>query len=109
MGRSLRSHTKKRYRAIKREEVFKPVEDARLARLAEAQAKAALKSKVGDYMDDEAAGQEKKAKEQSKDMMDTDTKSDTAPSYRQLKRAAEKKKAIRKKVPGKSKKKGTVF
>ena len=85
------------------------MEDARLARLAEAQAKAALKSKVGDYMDDEAAGQEKKAKEQSKDMMDTDTKSDTAPSYRQLKRAAEKKKAIRKKVPGKSKKKGTVF
>lgn len=95
--------------AIKREEVFKPVEDARLARLAEAQAKAALKPKVGDFMDDEASGQEKKEKDQNKDMMDTDSKNDMTPSYRQLKRAAEKKKAIRRKAPGKSKKKGTVF
>lgn len=94
--------------AIKREEVFKPVEDARLARLAEAQAKAALKPKVGDFMDDEASG-EKKEKEQNKDMMDTDSKNEMTPSYRQLKRAAEKKKAIRRKAPGKSKKKGTVF
>ncbi|KAI9278424.1 hypothetical protein BDA99DRAFT_554060 [Phascolomyces articulosus] len=53
MARSLRSQGKKRFRAIKRENVFKPVEDARLARLAEAQAKAAEKPKVGDHMEEE--------------------------------------------------------
>ncbi|KAJ3220418.1 hypothetical protein HDU67_000085 [Dinochytrium kinnereticum] len=38
MGKSIRSKTKKHFRTIKREEVFKATEDARLARLAEAQA-----------------------------------------------------------------------
>ncbi|KAI9483309.1 MAG: hypothetical protein EXX96DRAFT_557661 [Benjaminiella poitrasii] len=51
MARSLRSHTKKRTRAIKREQVFKPVEDARLERLAKAQAEAAKKPSVGDFME----------------------------------------------------------
>ncbi|KAG2218350.1 hypothetical protein INT45_012969 [Circinella minor] len=53
MARSLRSQGKKRFRAIKRENVFKPVEDARLARLAEAQAKAAEKPKIGNHMEEE--------------------------------------------------------
>ncbi|KAI7870500.1 uncharacterized protein EV154DRAFT_530035 [Mucor mucedo] len=52
MAKSLRSQAKKRTRAIKRETIFKPVEDARLARLAEAQAEAAKKPSVGDFMDD---------------------------------------------------------
>ncbi|KAI7908007.1 uncharacterized protein BX663DRAFT_492706 [Cokeromyces recurvatus] len=51
MGRSLRSQSKKRTRAIKREQVFKPVEDARLERLAKAQAEAAKKPSVGDFME----------------------------------------------------------
>ncbi|KAI8890185.1 hypothetical protein K501DRAFT_169276 [Backusella circina FSU 941] len=53
MGKSLRSHTKKKFKAIKRATVFGPVEDARLARLAKLQADAAKKDKVGDYMDDD--------------------------------------------------------
>ncbi|KAI8638602.1 hypothetical protein BD408DRAFT_422813 [Parasitella parasitica] len=53
MARSLRSHTKKRTRALKREKIFKPVEDARLARLAQAQADAAKKPSVGDFMEEE--------------------------------------------------------
>ncbi|KAI7848538.1 hypothetical protein BDC45DRAFT_610244 [Circinella umbellata] len=53
MARSLRSQGKKRFRAIKRENVFKPVEDSRLARLAEAQAKAAEKPKIGNHMEEE--------------------------------------------------------
>lgn len=39
--------------AIKRSAIFKPVEDARLARLAQAQADAAKKPSVGDYMEDD--------------------------------------------------------
>ncbi|KAI9365320.1 hypothetical protein BD770DRAFT_378278 [Pilaira anomala] len=53
MARSLRSQAKKRTRAVKRETIFKPVEDARLARLAAAQAEAAKKPSVGDFMDKE--------------------------------------------------------
>ncbi|KAI8992084.1 hypothetical protein BDF20DRAFT_848130 [Mycotypha africana] len=52
MGKSLRSQQKKRTRAIKRQQVFKPVEDARLERLAKAQAEAVTKPSVGDYMED---------------------------------------------------------
>jgi hypothetical protein len=37
--------------AIKRETIFKPVEDARLERLAAAQAEAAKKPSVGDFME----------------------------------------------------------
>lgn len=37
--------------AIKRTNIFKPVEDARLARLAQAQAEAAKKPSVGDFME----------------------------------------------------------
>ncbi|KAF7731428.1 hypothetical protein EC973_000236 [Apophysomyces ossiformis] len=55
MAKGLRSHTKKRFRAIKREKVFKPVEDLRLKRLAEAQAEAAKKAKVGDHMEEDTA------------------------------------------------------
>ncbi|KAG0175207.1 hypothetical protein DFQ28_005405 [Apophysomyces sp. BC1034] len=53
MAKGLRSHTKKRFRAIKRQNVFKPVEDLRLKRLAEAQAEAANKAKVGNHMDED--------------------------------------------------------
>ncbi len=78
MAKSLRSATKKKTRgnlysegsdgidwsmvlmfyffvwlAIKRQNIFKPVEDARLARLAEAQAEAAKKPSVGDFMEDD--------------------------------------------------------
>ncbi|KAI7870821.1 hypothetical protein BDF14DRAFT_1770119 [Spinellus fusiger] len=47
MARSLRSQTKKRFRAIKRNNVFKPVEDLRLKRLSDAQAAAAKKPNHG--------------------------------------------------------------
>ncbi|KAI8374200.1 uncharacterized protein BYT42DRAFT_575415 [Radiomyces spectabilis] len=60
MARSLRSQTKKRYRSIKREQVFKPVEDARLKRLAKAQAEAANKPKVGDHMEEDKPVTEEK-------------------------------------------------
>ncbi|GAA5811883.1 hypothetical protein MFLAVUS_005330 [Mucor flavus] len=53
MARSLRSQHKKRTRAIKREFIFKPVEDARLERLSAAQAEAANKPSVGDFMEKE--------------------------------------------------------
>ena len=43
--------------AVKRETVFKPVEEARLQRLAEAQAEAAKKAKVGDAMEEETKGE----------------------------------------------------
>ncbi|KAI9024949.1 hypothetical protein CLU79DRAFT_745566 [Phycomyces nitens] len=55
MARSLRSHTKKRYRAIKREHVFKPVEDLRLQRLSEAQAEAAKKPNHGTTQEEHEA------------------------------------------------------
>lgn len=42
-----------RHVALKREQIFKPVEDARLARLAQAQADAAKKPSVGDFMEEE--------------------------------------------------------
>ncbi|KAI8810044.1 hypothetical protein BJ742DRAFT_852185 [Cladochytrium replicatum] len=41
MAKGLRSKSKRKFRTLKREEVFKPVEDARLARLADKQAEAA--------------------------------------------------------------------
>ncbi|KAJ3315530.1 hypothetical protein HDU76_002169 [Blyttiomyces sp. JEL0837] len=40
---SIRSKKKKHFRTLKREQVFKPVEDARLEKLAKAQADAALR------------------------------------------------------------------
>ncbi|OBZ89173.1 hypothetical protein A0J61_02775 [Choanephora cucurbitarum] len=67
MAKSLRSATKKRTRAIKREQVFKPVEEARLQRLAKAQAEAAKKESVGDFMEAEA---EKKTEEDAMDLGD---------------------------------------
>ncbi|TPX51861.1 hypothetical protein SeLEV6574_g00042 [Synchytrium endobioticum] len=42
MAKSIRSKSKRRFRAIKRAEVFQPVEDARLVKLAQLQADAAL-------------------------------------------------------------------
>ncbi|KAJ3100534.1 hypothetical protein HDU97_002170 [Phlyctochytrium planicorne] len=42
MGKGIRSKTKKHFRTIKREEVFKPVEEARLARLTAAQLQSTL-------------------------------------------------------------------
>ncbi|KAI8350127.1 hypothetical protein BD560DRAFT_409875 [Blakeslea trispora] len=65
MAKSLRSAVKKRTRAIKREQVFKPVEDARLQRLAQAQAEAAKKESVGDFMEAETS---KKAEEDAMDL-----------------------------------------
>lgn len=41
MAKGLRSSSKVRFRGIKREKIFKPIEDARLARLAKKQAEAA--------------------------------------------------------------------
>ncbi|KAJ3074920.1 hypothetical protein HK102_005707 [Quaeritorhiza haematococci] len=41
MGKSIRSKSKRRHKAVKREQVFAPVENARLERLAQAQAEAA--------------------------------------------------------------------
>jgi hypothetical protein len=46
MAKSLRSKTKRKYRTLKREQVFAPVEEERLLRLAEAQAQ--IKSTVDD-------------------------------------------------------------
>ncbi|KAI8811229.1 hypothetical protein BJ742DRAFT_798641 [Cladochytrium replicatum] len=41
MAKGLRSKSKRKFRTLKRDEVFKPVEDARLERLAQKQAEAA--------------------------------------------------------------------
>ncbi|RUS27425.1 hypothetical protein BC938DRAFT_483267 [Jimgerdemannia flammicorona] len=51
MAKSLRSSSKVRLRGIKRENVFKPVEDARLARLAKKQADAANGPSIGVSLD----------------------------------------------------------
>lgn len=84
MARSLRSHTKKRTRgkafsagtlqgdrfinqdvhiAIKREKIFGPVEDARTERLAQAQAEAAKKPSVGDFMEEDKTAETNKVEE----------------------------------------------
>lgn len=52
--------------AVKREKVFKPVEEARLQRLAEAQAEAAKKAKVGDVMEEEEVKGEMEVDEEVK-------------------------------------------
>ena len=59
--------------AIKRENVFKPVEDARLGRLADAQAKAAEKPKIGNHMEEEKSEQT-----ESMDTMDETKKISTS-------------------------------
>jgi len=51
MAKGLRSSSKVRFRGIKREKVFKPIEDARLARLAKKQAEAARSPSVGGSVD----------------------------------------------------------
>ncbi|KAI8091284.1 uncharacterized protein B0P05DRAFT_526867 [Gilbertella persicaria] len=89
MAKSLRSATKKRTRAIKREQVFKPVEDARLERLAKAQAEAAKKESVGDYMEAET---DKKA-EDAMDLGEKKKISTSGPrSNRHARKLREKKK-----------------
>ncbi|KAI8149621.1 hypothetical protein BJV82DRAFT_588640 [Fennellomyces sp. T-0311] len=67
MARSLRSQGKKRTRAIKREKIFGPVEELRLQRLAEAQAKAADKPKIGDHMEEETVAAENTAMDTTND------------------------------------------
>ncbi|KAJ3048038.1 hypothetical protein HK097_010931 [Rhizophlyctis rosea] len=46
MAKGLRSKTKRHFRTIRRQEVFGPVEEARLARLAQKQADAALQEPI---------------------------------------------------------------
>ncbi|KAI9315354.1 hypothetical protein BX666DRAFT_1961893 [Dichotomocladium elegans] len=108
MGRSLRSQTKKRFRAIKREQVFGPVEDARLQRLALAQAKEAEKPKVGDFM--EAVDSAVPKDESAMDIAEGGS-SAGGMSNRQAKRLKMAKKAKRQKTKAKKKanKKTTTF
>ncbi|CEG70709.1 hypothetical protein RMATCC62417_06554 [Rhizopus microsporus] len=99
MAKSLRSQAKKRTRAIKREKIFKPVEEARLQRLAEAQAEAANKPKVGDQMEEERVDEENQPAEQMMEVEEEPKKkiSTSGPrSKRHARKLADKKKKKKK-------------
>ncbi|KAI9272022.1 fork head domain-containing protein [Sporodiniella umbellata] len=99
MAKSLRSQAKKRTRAVKRETVFKPVEEARLKRLAEAQAESAKQPKISTETEEE---KEKVNQDQSMEVEEENVKVSTSGprSNRHARKLREKKaKNTKKKTP----------